>query len=84
MRGGRPRQGRSNVAQGEALGKMAPTPFCSPSPAWRGRGKGERDALKTHGCRRGPKYVARHGGLTYATNFGYRTLAFPLGAKQAN
>ena len=53
-----------------ALGNMAPAPFCSPSPAKWGRGKGERDELRSHGCRRGLNYLARHGGLTYATNFG--------------
>ena len=57
---------------------MAPTPFCSPSPAKRGRGRGERAALRTHGCRRGLNYVARHGGLTYGMNFSYRKLAMAL------
>jgi hypothetical protein len=54
---------------------MAPTPFYSPSPAWRGRGKGERAALGTHPALRdrGLNYAARHGGLTYGTNFTYRT-----------
>ena len=47
--------------------------ICSPSPAKRGRGKGERVAASTHGCRRGPNYVARHGGLAYATNLDFRT-----------
>ena len=36
-----PRQGRNSVAQGESPGKNGPTPFCSPSPAWRGRGPRE-------------------------------------------
>ena len=40
-----PRQGRNSVAQGESPGKNGPTPFCSPSPAWRGRGRGRGRTL---------------------------------------
>jgi hypothetical protein len=56
----------------EALGRTDPTPFCFPSPAGRGRGEGERAARGTHGCRRGPNYAARHGGLVDAAHLGYR------------
>jgi hypothetical protein len=75
VHGGQPRQGGNNLAQRKALGRMAPTPIYSPFPAKRGRGKGERAAIRTHGCRRGRNYVTRHGGLTYDMNLGYRTLA---------
>ena len=52
--------------------RRPPPPSVPPPPLG---GGGGRDALKTHGCRRGPNYVARQGGLTYAANVGYTTLA---------
>ena len=37
-----PRLGRHNLAQGEALGTISPTPFCFPSPRLAGEGVGGR------------------------------------------
>jgi len=37
-----PRQGRNSVAQGEALGKVAPTPLFFPLPRSAGEGDGGR------------------------------------------
>jgi hypothetical protein len=45
---------------------MAPHPLWFPLPRKAEEGEGERVALGTHGLRRGLKYAARHGGLTYS------------------